>query len=106
MAKYLFQVNYVGEGVKGLLHDGGSKRRDVVEKLFKSLGGTIEAYYYAFGDTDLYIIAEIPDHATAAAGVLTVTATGTVTCKTTVLLTPEEIDEAAKKTPMYSPPGH
>ena len=105
MAKYLFQVNYVGEGVKGLLHDGGSKRRDVVEKLFKSLGGTIEAYYYAFGDTDLYIIAEIPDHATAAAGVLTVTATGTVTCKTTVLLTPEELDAAAKKTPIYSPPG-
>ena len=106
MAKYLVQVNYVGEGIKGLLHDGGSKRREVVEKLFKSLGGTLETFYYAFGDTDLYIIADFPDHATLAAGVLTVTATGTVTCKTTVLLTPEEIDEAAKKTPMYSPPGH
>jgi uncharacterized protein with GYD domain len=105
MPKYLVQVNYVGEGVKGLLKDGGSKRRAVVEKLFSSLGGTMEAFYYAFGDTDLYIIADFPDHATVAAGVLTVTATGTVTCKTTVLLTPEELDEAAKKTPIYSPPG-
>jgi uncharacterized protein with GYD domain len=106
MPKYLVQVNYVGEGVKGLLKDGGSKRRAVVEKLFKSMGATIEAFYYAFGDTDLYIIGDFPDHATVAATILTVTSTGTVTCKTTVLLTPEELDEAAKKTPTYSPPGH
>lgn len=105
MPKYLVHVNYVGEGVKGLLKDGGSKRRAVVDKLFTSLGGTIEAFYYAFGDTDLYIIGDFPDHATVAAAILTVTSTGTVTCKTTVLLTPEELDEAVKKTPMYSPPG-
>jgi len=105
MSKYLIQVNYVGEGIKGLLKDGGSARRAVVDKLFKSLGGTIESFYYAFGDTDLFIIAECPDHATVAAGVLTVTSTGTVTCKTTVLLTAEEMDAAAKKTPVYSPPG-
>lgn len=105
MPKYLVQVNYVGEGIKGLLHDGGSKRRTVVDKLFKSLGGTLETFYYAFGDTDLYIIADFPDHAAVAAAVLTVTSTGTVTVKTTVLLTPEEMDEAAKKTPLYSPPG-
>ncbi len=105
MAKFLIQVNYVGEGVKGLLQDGGTKRRAVVDKLFQSLGGKLEAFYYAFGETDLFVIADFPDQATASAAVLTVTATGTVTCKTTVLLTPEEIDAAAKKTPVYSPPG-
>ena len=105
MPKYLFEVNYVGDGVKGLLKDGGSKRRAVVEKFFKSLGGSLEAYYYAFGDTDLYIIAEFPTHAAATACALTVTATGTVTVKTTVLLTPEEVDNAGKMTPTYSPPG-
>jgi len=105
MAKYLCQANYIGEGIKGLLKDGGSKRRAAVEQLAKSLGGTVEAFYYAFGDTDLYGIADFPDDATAAAFVLTVNASGTVTCKTTVLLTPEEIDEAAKKSPVYSPPG-
>ena len=105
MPKYLTQVKFVGEGVKGLLKDGGTKRRAVVEKLFKSMGGTIEAYYFAFGDTDLYIIGDFPDHATVAATIRTVTSTGTVTCKTTVLLTPEELDQTAKKTPTYSPPG-
>ena len=105
MAKYLFQANYVGDGVKGLLKDGGSKRRAVVEKLFQSVGGSLEAFYYAFGDTDLYIIAEFPNHAAVTAFVLTVTATGTVTVKTTVLLTPEEIDAAGTLHPTFSAPG-
>ncbi|MBE0684360.1 MAG: GYD domain-containing protein [Anaerolineales bacterium] len=105
MSKYLFQVNYVGEGVKGLLKDGGTKRRTVVEGLIKSMGGSVETFYYAFGDTDLYLICELPDHATATALALTVTSTGTVTLKTTVLLTPEEVDAAAKLTPAYTAPG-
>jgi uncharacterized protein with GYD domain len=105
MPKYLFHVNYVGDGVKGLLKDGGSKRRAVTDTLFKSLGGRIEAYYYAFGDTDLYIIGEFPNHAAATACALTVTATGTIAVKTTVLLTPEEIDAATKLQPTYSAPG-
>ena len=96
---------YVGDGVKGLLKDGGSKRRAVVEKLFKSMGGTIESFYYAFGETDLFVIGDFPDNASVAAAALTAVSTGTVTTKTTVLITPEEIDEAAKKTPVYSPPG-
>ena len=105
MAKYLFQVNYIGEGIKGLLKEGGSSRGNAVEKLVKSAGGTIESFYYAFGDTDLYVIADFPDHAAVTSLVLTVTATGGITCRTTVLMKPEEIDEAVKKTLSYRPPG-
>jgi uncharacterized protein with GYD domain len=105
MPKYLIQANYVGEGLKGLLKEGGSSRRAAVEKLFGSVGGRIEAFYYAFGDTDLFIIADVPDNVTAAALSLTVNAAGAATAKVTVLLTAEEIDAAAKKSPMYRPPG-
>ena len=105
MQKYLIQANYVGEGVKGVLKEGGSSRRAVVEKTVKSLGGTVEAFYYAFGETDVYVIIEFPDHASAAAFALTVGASGAATVKTTVLMTPEEVDEAAKKTPSYRAPG-
>jgi uncharacterized protein with GYD domain len=105
MPKYLAQCNYVGEGIKGLLKDGGSSRRAVVEKLIQSLGGKVEAFYYAFGDTDLYIIVDAPNNVNVAAAILTVNATGALTVKTTVLLTPEEIDEAVKKSPAYRPPG-
>ena len=105
MPKYLIQANYVGEGLKGLLKEGGSGRRAAVEKLFGSVGGRVEAFYYAFGDTDVFIIADVPDNATAAALSLTVNASGAATSKVTVLLTPEEIDAAAKKAPTYRPPG-
>jgi uncharacterized protein with GYD domain len=105
MPKYLVQANYVGEGVNGLLKEGGSSRRAAVEKLFESLGGKVEAFYYAFGDTDVFVIADVPDNVTTAALSLTVNATGAVTAKVTVLLTAEEIDAAAKKAPSYRPPG-
>lgn len=105
MAKYLLQANYVGEGIKGLLKEGGSSRRAAAEKAIKSLGGTVEAFYYAFGETDVYMIAELPDNVSMAALALTVSASGAVTAKTTVLMTPQEMDEAAKKTPSYRPPG-
>jgi len=105
MPKYLWQANYVGEGLKGLLKEGGSSRRAVVEKIVNSMGGKLEAFYYAFGETDLYGIADMPDNVSTAAFALTIAASGAVTLKTTVLLTPEEIDSAAKKTPSYRPPG-
>ena len=105
MPKYLAQCNYVGEGVKGLLKEGGSSRRAIVEKLIESVGGTVEAFYYAFGETDLYIIADLPDNTTMTALSLLVAASGAIDIKTTVLITPEEVDEAVKKTPSYRPPG-
>jgi uncharacterized protein with GYD domain len=105
MAKYLWEANYGGEGLKGLLKEGGSSRRALVEKILNSMGGKLEAFYYAFGETDLYAIVEMPDNVSAAAFALTVGASGAVTLKTTVLMTPEEIDKAVKKTPSYRPPG-
>ena len=105
MSKYLVQANYVGEGLKGLLKEGGSSRRTAVETLFESVGGKVEAFYYAFGDADLFIIADLPDNVTAAALSLIVNAAGTAEARVTVLLTPEEIDAAAKKSASYRPPG-
>jgi uncharacterized protein with GYD domain len=105
MAKYLFHGTYSQEGLKGLLKDGGSKRRQAVEKLMESLGGSLEAYYFAFGGEDFYCIADLPANTAAAAGSLVVASTGTVKPKTVVLLTPEEIDEVVKKTVTYRPPG-
>jgi uncharacterized protein with GYD domain len=105
MPKYLTVVSYTAEGAKGLLKEGGTARRAAAEKLMKSLGGRLEAFYFAFGDNDAYIITEGPDNATTAALSLTVSASGALRTKTVVLLTPEEIDQAAKKTVKYRPPG-
>ena len=105
MPKYMFQANYVGEGVKGLLKEGGSSRRAAVEKGAQSMGGKVEAFYYAFGEVDAYVIVDLPDNAAAAAMALTVSASGAAAVKTVVLMTPEEVDIAVKKTPSYRAPG-
>ena len=106
MSKYLIEAKYVGEGINGLLKEGGTRRRAAVEELFTSVGGAVEAFYYAFGDKDLYIIGDLPDNATATALALRVNASGAAKCKTTVLITPQEVDAAVKKTATYRPPGN
>ena len=105
MAKYLFQASYVGEGIKGLLAEGATSRVDHLRELITGMGGTIEAFYFSFGDDDVVDIGEFPDNETAAAFSFAVNASGAVTIKTTVLMTPEEVDEATKKTVNYRPPG-
>jgi len=105
MPKYLLQANYVGEGTKGLLKEGGTSRRAAAEKAIQSVGGTMEAFYFAFGETDAFVVADVPDQVSMAALALTISASGAVSVKTTVLMTPEEVDAAARKTPSYRAPG-
>jgi len=105
MPKYLAHASYTVEGLKGLLKDGGSKRREVVEQLAKGLGGTLEAFYYAFGDDDVFAIFDFPDNVSATAVSLVINAAGAATVKITVLLTPEEVDQATKTSVDYRPPG-
>ncbi len=105
MAKYMFMASYTIHGTKGIKKDGGTDRKEQVDKMIRGLGGTLEMFYFAFGDYDVFGIVDLPDHATAAAVSLTVNATGAVQVKTVVLLTPEELDQAAKKAVSYRPPG-
>jgi uncharacterized protein with GYD domain len=105
MAKYMWTGSYTQQGTKGLIAEGGSSRKAVVEKMLASVGGKLECLYYSFGSDDVVIIVDAPDNVTAAAVGMTVAASGAVTGRLTVLLTPEEIDAAAKKSPAYRPPG-
>ena len=105
MPKYLIQASYTTDGVKGLIKDGGTRRRAAVEALMKELGGRVEAFYYAFGDADVYVIVDGLDNVLAAAASLAISASGAASMKTTPLLTPEEIDQATQRTVTYPPPG-
>ena len=105
MAKYLVQGFYSLEGHKGLLKSGGSSRREATAKAMESAGGRVEAFYFAFGADDFVVIVEAPDNVSAAAVALTAAASGAVQSRMTVLLTPEEVDQATKKSVAYRPPG-
>jgi uncharacterized protein with GYD domain len=105
MPKYLVTASYTAEGAKGLLKDGGSKRRQAIEGALKAVGGKVESFYFALGKDDVYAIVDAPDNVAIAAMTLAVGAAGGAVTHTTVLLTPEELDQATKKKPNYTPPG-
>lgn len=105
MPKYLVTGSYTLNGIKGVLAEGGSARRDAVDKLAASLGGSIESFHFAFGGDDFHVIVDLPSNEAAAAVAMTVAASGAVNPTTTVLLTPEELDAAAKLSPTYRAPG-
>ncbi len=105
MPKYLWKGRYAPEGIKGLLKEGGTAREKAVEQLLQSVGGKVEAYYYAFGDHDAYVIVDLPDNASAAAVSLAIAAAGVTHVDTVPLLTGAEIDRAVKMQARYRPPG-
>jgi uncharacterized protein with GYD domain len=105
MPKYMVQASYIGEGLTGLIKEGGTKRSEAVAQVIEAMGGKLESFYYAFGDYDVVGVAEMPDNVSSVAFSLMINASGVINAKTTVLLTPEEVDQATKKTVDYRPPG-
>jgi len=105
MPKYLVVASYTAEGAKGLLKDGGSKRRQAADTALRSVGGKVESFFFAFGENDVYAVVDAPDNVSIAAASLAIGASGAVQTKTVVLLTAEEVDQATKKATSYTPPG-
>lgn len=105
MPKYLILANYSPEGIKGIIDKGGSSRRDALKAMCSAAGGSLESFYFAFGECDAYVTVDMPDNATAAALCMTAAASGLVGVSTVALLTPEEIDTASKTDVAYRPPG-
>jgi len=105
MPKYMAKANYTSEGAKGLLAEGGTARRAAATAAAESVGGTIESFYYAFGDADVYGVADFPDDASATAFSLLVNSSGAVSLSLIPLMSAEDIDAATTKSPNYRPPG-
>jgi uncharacterized protein with GYD domain len=105
MPKYMIVATYTAEGVKGVLKEGGSARRALVADIAKNLDGSLEAFYFAFGETDVYSIVDLPDNVTAAAMAMNISAAGSVRAEVKALLTPEEIDRSARTKMWFRPPG-
>ena len=105
MGKYLLQASYTQAGLEGLVREGGTGRRAALTETIEGTGGTIESFYYAFGKNDLFIVADLPDDASATAVSLAVGSAGALGVSVTVLVTPETVDEAIAKDVPYRPPG-
>jgi uncharacterized protein with GYD domain len=106
MSKYLIKASYSPEGMKGVMAKGGTARVAAIEKLVGGVGGTMESFYFAFGEDDVYIVVDAPSPEAMAAVAGTVTGTGVLSrYETVVLLTAEQVDAAADLSVDYTPPG-
>ena len=107
MPKYLFLFGLKGETV-GRFMDNPSDRSVVVSDLVAQLGGTLESYYFMFGQYDGAVVCDLPDSASAATTAVAVAATGAFsTFETHELISSADmvgILERAK-TISYVPPG-
>ncbi len=104
MPKFLMEAKFTSAGLDGVRHQGGTARREVVERAVESIGGELESFHFAFGEYDTYTIMTLPDHESAAALALAVSSSGAVTTRIVVLLTPGEVDEAARRSVEYRAP--
>ena len=105
MPMFLIEASLTADGVKGVQSEGGTARREAVGKAVESVGGRLESFYFGFGEHDVFVIADFPDNESAVAMALAVNSSGAVTTRTVVLLSPEQVDSAAKRSVTYRPPG-
>jgi uncharacterized protein with GYD domain len=105
MAKYLIHGRYTVEGIRGVRKEGGTGRKQAVSALAQSVGGSLESFYFAFGGDDFYVVVDLPDNTRAAAVATAVAASGAASATTVVLLSPEDVDAAAKVDVSYRAPG-
>jgi len=105
MARYLFEVSYSVDGMRGVMKEGAENRETFISKMAADLGASVESFDFAFGATDVYVICEIPDDETAAAIAMAVGSSGAGSCRTVKLLSPSQIDKARGITTGYRAPG-
>jgi uncharacterized protein with GYD domain len=106
MPKYMFKVCYSTEGLGGVRKEGAAARGAFIGQLLETVGGSLEAFYFAFGDTDVYVIADLPDQKTAMAIAATVGSSDAISSfETVALLSTQEVDAAMKISVGYRPPG-
>lgn len=97
MALSMIQFSLKSEIVERLIRNP-EDRSTAMKKLVEQLGGKLFGFYFAFGDYDGVIIAELPDNVSALALVMAAfSAGGTTRVKTIVLISVEEAMAAMKK---------
>jgi uncharacterized protein with GYD domain len=105
MPRYLLEASYTLEGIRGIMSGGGTARRDAVVQTIESVGGKLESFDFALGDRDVFVICDLPDNEAATAVALAVNGSGRTQVRTIVLVTPEEVDAAVRRSVPYRAPG-
>jgi uncharacterized protein with GYD domain len=106
--RQLWTAEYSAAGAAGAMKDGGTGRKAAIEQLVASVGGTLEACYFAAINNGIgvVLIVEVPSDAASNAIVTTIMASGAVLGASTITIsTADEFDAALALSPAYSAPG-
>ena len=107
MALYLMRFSYTPETWAKLIQNP-EDRRDAARSYAEQVGGSLQGFWYGFGEHDGYAIFEVPDNVSMAGAAIAIAAGGAVaTAETTVLMTVEDTLEAVAKAKnvQYRRPG-
>ena len=105
MPIFLSQATYKPTGIQGLIKEGAANRKAAIAKMVEGAGGKMLGFYFAYGETDVYVITDFPDRSAALALSLAVNASGATSLRQTELLPAEDVDAAIKRLPAYRAPG-
>jgi uncharacterized protein with GYD domain len=107
MPVYLMRFSYTPETWSRLI-ENPEDRRDAARAYIEQVGGSLQGFWYGFGEHDGYAIFEAPDNVSAAGVVLAIGAGGALaSVETTVLMTVEDTLDALAKSKgiAYRRPG-
>ena len=109
MAKYVTFFSYTGEAWKRMIASP-ENRAVAARALIEKVGGSMETFYWMFGEWDGFVIYEVPDAAAAAAFSGIVTSSGLLKQVKTHQLVPMDdaraaLDQAGALESAYVPPG-
>jgi GYD domain len=91
MAKYLFRVIITKVTSAGSPADYGAGWETSLSDAVANAQGTVESIYFAFGDTDIYMVADLPDEGAVAELSLAIAQGGDATVRTVVLFAPSRV---------------
>jgi len=99
MPLYLHQWRYKDEPIRQMLENKTPRdRADVVRTAVEAFGGTLHAFYYAFGEFDGVAISEFKDESTALGCVMLIYGQGRIQLvRTTTLFSQDATFEALAK---------
>jgi uncharacterized protein with GYD domain len=101
MPKFLIQASYTVDGLKALKREHALNRMSAVKEAVTSIGGKLDAMYWALGEDEAILILDLPDAETAAALSIHVGAAGLVRTKTIRLLNLKDMEDALSKAIQY-----
>jgi uncharacterized protein with GYD domain len=102
--RYLFRAAFTVDGMQNLQKQSATAFKAGVAKVFDSVGGKLESWYFDYGDSTAYGFVDYPDEIAAATAQASVNAGGFARVTYRPVLSAEDADKALARSVATRPP--